>query len=67
MAWGLFWLVMTLDVPMLAASAGWPARPLAVGVLVLSLAPLLLEPYLNAWKTAAVVGNGAIGLCARSG
>ncbi len=61
MAWGLFWLVLTLDGPMLAAAAGWPARPLAIGALALSFAGLLLEPCLSAWKAAAVVGNGAIG------
>ena len=61
MAWGLFWLIVVQDVPLIANAAGLSGN-VAGGVLILSLlVSLLFDPLLAAWKTAAASGNGAIG------
>lgn len=61
MAWGLFWLILVQDVPLIANAAGLSGN-VAAGVLILGLiVSLLFEPLLAAWKTAAAAGNGAIG------
>lgn len=61
MAWGLFWLILVQDVPLIANAAGLSGN-VAAGVLILSLlVSLLFEPLLSAWKTAAAAGNPGIG------
>lgn len=62
MAWGLFWLILVQDAPLIADAAGLSGN-VAAGVLILSLlVSLLFEPLLSAWKTAAAAGNPGIGL-----
>jgi hypothetical protein len=61
MVWGLFWLILVQDVPLIADAAGVSGN-VAAWVLMLSLiVSLLFEPLLSAWKTAAAAGNPAIG------
>ncbi len=61
MAWGLLWLVLLQDGPLLAAELDWPKRAVSIGLLATFFVTFLFEPCLAAWKTAAPVGNGRIG------
>ncbi|MET0307209.1 MAG: hypothetical protein ABW023_00750 [Sphingomonas sp.] len=60
-AWGLFWLVVIQDGPMLATALGVPERPLAFAALGLVLFSMFFETCLSPWKAAAAVGNARIG------
>jgi len=61
MAWGLFWLVLIQDGPMLAAARGVPAKVLAFTQLGVIFSSMFLELCLSAWKAAAPLGNPRIG------
>jgi hypothetical protein len=61
LAWGLFWLLVIQDGPMLAAALGISDKLVGRTVVTLLLADMLFETCLSAWKAAAAVGNDRIG------
>ena len=61
MAWGLFWLILIQDGPMLASALGMPERTLAFAQLGLIFVSTFFELCLSAWKAAAPLGNARIG------
>lgn len=61
MLWGLMWLVLLQDGPLLAAAWGLPHRSVAIALVLLLVGSMAFEVCLNSWKAAAAVGNGAIG------
>lgn len=61
MAWGLVWLLLIQDGPLIADAAGMPPATSSVAVLSIIVASLFFEPLLGAWKTSAAAANPAIG------
>jgi hypothetical protein len=61
MLWGLMWLVLVQDGPLLARALGAPAKPMGLALLVAILVSTLLEIALSVWKTAAATGDASIG------
>jgi hypothetical protein len=61
MAWGLIWLLLVQDGPLLARAMGVPARPVGLLLLAAILVSTLFEIALSAWKTAAATGDPSIG------
>ncbi len=61
MAWGLFWLVVIQDGPLLAGAAGMPSSASTIALLSVMVASLFFEPLLCAWKVSAAAANPAIG------
>ena len=61
MTWGLLWLVLLQDGPLLAAAWGVPARAVGIALLLLFVGGMAFEVCLTSWKTAAAVGNDRIG------
>lgn len=61
MAWGLFWLILVQDAPLIAGAMGISGSFAATVLVVSLLVSLLFDPLLAAWKTAAAAGNPGIG------
>ncbi|WP_156457831.1 hypothetical protein [Sphingomonas sp. Leaf412] len=61
MLWGVFWLLVVQDGPILARAMNVPARPLGIGLLVVILASTAFEVTLSAWKVSAATGDGGVG------
>jgi hypothetical protein len=61
MAWGLMWLLLVQDGPLLARAMGMPAKPMALVLLGTILVSTVLEIALSAWKTAAATGDPSVG------
>lgn len=61
MAWGLMWLLLVQDGPLLARALGVPAKPTGLILLGAILVSTMFEIALSAWKTAAATGNPSIG------
>lgn len=61
MLWGLLWLVLLQDGPLLAAALGVGGRSLGIALIVLLLASTAFEVTLSAWKVSAATGDGSVG------
>lgn len=61
MAWGAFWLLLTIDLPLLAPAPGIGRKALAGFLLTAMLVSTVLEVGLSAWKTTAASGDGSVG------
>ena len=61
MIWGLFWLIVVQDGPLVAAGLG--VSPATTGIVLGSVmvASLFFEPLLSAWKISAAAANPTIG------
>ena len=60
-AWGLFWLVLLQDGPLLASMVGADMRSVGIVLLATILVTMAFEPCLSAWKVATASGNPDIG------
>jgi hypothetical protein len=61
MLWGLMWLLLVQDGPLLARAIGVPAKPMGLVLVAAILVSTLFEIALSAWKTAAATGDPSIG------